>query len=263
MKRKPNIIFILGDDLGWAELGCYGNTFNETPHLGALAARAVRFTDAYAAAPVCPPYRAALMTGQVPARVGITDYLRPNDPKYLSTSHVTIAKLLKRAGKSTLYEGGVREPLIVHWPGVTPAGKVCKTPTMNIDFCPTFAEMAGAKLDPAQQLDGLSIVPLLKDPAAKLPRDTFCWHYPLAQAHLLGGRSAGSIRQGDWKLIEFFDTGNVELYDLAADPSESKDLAAQSPEKAKQLRDALAAWRKRVGAEIPANCRDYVPRGRK
>jgi len=440
VKRKPNIIFILGDDLGWAELGCYGNTFNQTPHLDALAARAVRFTDAYAAAPVCSPYRAALMTGQVPARVGITDYLRPNDPKHLATSHVTIAKLLKRAGyatgilgkwhltgyaadgakkevppaehgfdetilsedtgigggsyfhpyhfnksitrrldapeylvdrmnveavdfiqrhkdepfflyvshyavhtrllgrpdlvakyeakpaagkgpraarnnphlaaqlesidagvgmivdklkqlglandtvlvftgdnggeanvttnapwragKSTLYEGGVREPLIVHWPGVTPAGKVCKTPTMNIDFYPTFAEMAGAKLDPAQPLDGLSIVPLLKDPSAKLPRDTFCWHYPLAQAHFLGGRSAGAIRQGDWKLIEFFDTGNVELYDLAADPGESKDLAAQSPDKAKQLRDALAAWRKRVGAQIPANCRDYVPRGK-
>ena len=440
VKRKPNIIFVLADDLGWAELGCYGNTFNETPHLDALAARSVRFTDAYAAAPVCSPYRAALMTGQVPARVGITDYLRPNDTKHLSTSHVTIAKLLKRAGyatgilgkwhltgyasagakevppgehgfdetilsedtgigggsyfhpyhfnksvkrrldapeylvdrmnveavefirrhkdepfflyvshyavhtrlagradltakyegkpdagkggraqrnnphlaaqlesidagvgmivaklaelglsddtvlifsgdnggetrvttngpwragKSTLYEGGTREPLIVHWPGVTPVGKVCKTPTMNTDFYPTFAEIAGARLDPAQTLDGLSIAPLLKDPAAKLQRDTFCWHYPLAKPHFLGGRSTGSIRKGDWKLIEFFDTGKVELYDLAADAGESKDLAAQSPAKAQELRDVLAAWRKRVGAKIPANCRDYDPSRRR
>jgi len=436
MKRKPNIIFVLADDLGWAELGYYGNTFNETPHLDALAAGSVRFTDAYAAAPVCSPYRAALMTGQVPARVGITDYLRPNDPKHLSTKQVTIAKLLKRAGyatgilgkwhltgyagagakevppgehgfdetilsenagigggsyfypyhfnkaikkrlpgreylvdrmnveavefidrhkhepfflyvshyavhtrlagradlvakyegkpgagkggraernnphlaaqlesidtgvgmivaklaelglsedtvviftgdnggetrvttnapwragKSTLYEGGTREPLIVHWPGVTPAGKVCKTPTMNIDFYPTFAEMAGVKLDPAQKLDGLSIAALLKNPAAKLPRDTLCWHYPIAKPHFLGGRSTGSIRKGDWKLIEFFDTGKVELYDLATDAGESKDLAAQSPAKAQELQGALAAWRKRVGAKIPANCRDYDP----
>ena len=79
---KPNIIFVLADDLGWAELGCYGNTFNETPNLDKLAARGVRFTDAYAAAPVCSPFRASLISGQWPARVGITDYLRPNDAKH-------------------------------------------------------------------------------------------------------------------------------------------------------------------------------------
>ncbi|MGB2863513.1 MAG: sulfatase-like hydrolase/transferase, partial [Sedimentisphaerales bacterium] len=88
--RKPNIVFILADDLGWAELGCYGNTFNETPNLDKLAKQGMRFTDAYAAAPVCSPYRAALMTGQYPARVGITDYLRPNDKNHLSTEYVTI-----------------------------------------------------------------------------------------------------------------------------------------------------------------------------
>ena len=76
--RKPNVIFVLADDLGWAELGCYGNTFNETPHLDKLAKQGLRFTHAYAAAPVCSPYRAALLTGQHPARVGILDYLRPN-----------------------------------------------------------------------------------------------------------------------------------------------------------------------------------------
>jgi len=99
--QRPNIIFILADDLGWAELGCYGNTFNETPNLDELVRRGTRFTDAYAAAPVCSPYRAALMTGQYPARVGITDYLRPNDENHLSTDHITIAEMLKRAGYTT------------------------------------------------------------------------------------------------------------------------------------------------------------------
>lgn len=93
--RKPSIIFILADDLGWAELGCYGNRFNETPHLDRLAGRGMRFTGAYAAAPVCSPYRASFIAGQYPARVGITDYLRPGDPKHLSTDQVTVAEMLK------------------------------------------------------------------------------------------------------------------------------------------------------------------------
>ena len=97
----PNIIFILADDLGWAELGCYGNRFNETANLDALARQGMRFSDAYAAGPVCSPYRASLITGQYPARVGITDYLRPNDTKHLSTEHVTIAEVLQRAGYAT------------------------------------------------------------------------------------------------------------------------------------------------------------------
>ncbi|MHC4463736.1 MAG: sulfatase-like hydrolase/transferase, partial [Planctomycetota bacterium] len=96
-----NIIFILADDLGWSELGCYGNKFNETPNLNKLAREGMKFTDAYAAAPVCSPYRAALMTGQYPARVGITDYLRPNATNHLSTEHITIAKMLKRTGYAT------------------------------------------------------------------------------------------------------------------------------------------------------------------
>ena len=88
--RPPNIVFVLADDLGWAELGCYGNTFHETPNLDRLAKEGMRFTDAYAAAPVCSPYRAALLTGQHPARIGILDYLRPNSANALSTSHVTL-----------------------------------------------------------------------------------------------------------------------------------------------------------------------------
>ena len=98
---KPNVIFVLADDLGWAELACYGNSFNETPHLDKLAEQGIRFTHAYAAAPVCSPYRAALLTGQHPARVGILDYLRPNSSNALPVSQVTLPKLLKRNGYAT------------------------------------------------------------------------------------------------------------------------------------------------------------------
>ena len=82
----PNIVFVLADDLGWSELGCYGNTFHETPNLDRLSREGIRFTDAYAAAPVCSPYRAALLTGQHPARIGILDYLRADSSKALETS---------------------------------------------------------------------------------------------------------------------------------------------------------------------------------
>jgi arylsulfatase A-like enzyme len=403
--RKPNIVFILADDLGWAELGCYGSRLNETPNLDRLAGQGMRFTDAYAAAPVCSPYRASFIVGQYPARVGITDYLRPNDPKNLSTDHVTIAEMLKRAGyatgmigkwhltgyvhhgaqevppaehgfdeaicserrgigggsyfhpyhfnpdlkrrlpdeflvdrlnleavefierhkdrpfflylchyavhtrmvgkpdlnphlaaqlesidqgvgmilkkltelglaertvviftsdnggegrvtsnaplrgaKSQLYEGGIREPLLVRYPGVVPRGSVCDTPVCSIDFYPTFLEMVGVEPDPGEVLDGLSILPLLKDPDAPLARDTLYWHYPLAKPHFLGGRSSGAIRHGQWKLIELFDTGKVELYNLAEDPGEQRNLAESMPDRAGRMRGQLSNWRKSVGA---------------
>jgi arylsulfatase A len=425
-KNRPNIIFILADDLGYAELGCCGNTFNETPNLDELADRGIKFTNAYASAPVCSPYRAALMTGQYPARVGITDYLRPNDANHLSTDHITIAEMLKRAGyatgiigkwhltgyanhgaeqvpptehgfdevivsenrgigggsyfhpyhfnreiekrlpgkeylvdrcnleavefierhkdgpfflylshyavhtrlqgkdelvakyekkpgagrgnkasrnnphlaaqlesidegvgmimnkldelgltentvliftgdnggedrvttnaplragKSTLYEGGIREPLIIRWPPVVKPGSICNTQTSNIDFYPTFLQLAGLRPAPRWHLDGVSILPLLKNPQAKLARSTLYWHYPLKNPHFLGGRSAGAIRQGDFKLIEFFDNGEVELYNLAEDIAEKNNLAEKLPEKVKELQKRLTAWRTDVGAK--------------
>ena len=427
--KKPNIVFILADDLGWAELGCYGNTFNETPNLDKLAKQGMRFTDAYATAPVCSPYRAALMTGQYPARVGITDYLRPNDKNHLSTQYVTIAEALKsagyatgiigkwhltgyanhgaeeypptlhgfdetivsenrgigggsyfhpyhfnreiqkrlpgkeylvdrcnleavefierhkdcpfflylshyavhtrlngkpelvaefekkggagkglkarrnnphlaaqlksidegvgmivkkldelglsdetilvfsgdnggedrvtsnsplRAGKSTLYEGGIRIPLIVRYPKTVPAGTICKTPTSNIDFYPTLCQLAGARPDSKQHIDGVSLLPLLKNPKASFQRDTLYWHYPLAKPHFLGGHSSGAVRKGDWKLIEYFDTGRRELYNLADDISEKENLASENHEKVAELQGLLKAWRKDVGAKIPS-----------
>ena len=421
--RKPNVVFILADDLGWAELGCYGNRFNETPNLDRVAREGIRFTEAYAAAPVCSPYRASLLSGQYPARVGITDYLRPDDPKHLPTEHVTLAEVLRRAGyatgiigkwhltgythhgaeefppsvhgldevicsekrgigggsyfhpyhfnpdierrlpdeylvdrvnleavefiqrngrrpfflylshyavhtrlvgkpelvakyearpgagkgpqaaknnphlaaqlesidqgvgmilqkltelgldartiviftsdnggetrvtsnaplrggKSMLYEGGIREPLLVRWPGAVPPAAVSDTPVSSIDFYPTLLEALGLPPDPAQKLDGVSILPVLKDPNANLARDTLYWHYPLEKPHFLGGRSSGAIREGDWKLVEFFDTGELELYNLAADPGEEKNLADLMPDKVADLHKKLRAWRKSVG----------------
>lgn len=431
--RPPNIVFILADDLGWTELGCYGNSFNETPNLDKLAAGGMRFTAAYAAAPVCSPFRAALMTGQYPVRTGITDYLRPDDLKHLSLDCVTLPEMLKeagyttgiigkwhltgyaiqgatetppnehgfdevivsenrgigagsyffpyhfnkeidqrlrgkehlidrcnleavqfiernkdrpfflylshyavhtrlngklelvakyeakpeggkgfrasknnphlaaqletidqgvgmirdklrdlgllndtiilftsdnggedrvtsnaplRAGKSTLYEGGIREPLIIYWPGVTRPGSVCDTPVGTMDFYPTFAQAAGS--EPTQPVDGVSLMPVLKDPSVRLERDTLCWHYPLQQPHFLGGRSAGAIRKGDWKLIEFFDTGEVELYHLAKDLGEQNNLAVAEPDRKRELLEALHAWQRQVEAAFPKG----QPKGR-
>ena len=436
-----NVIYILADDLGYAELGSYGNTFNETPHLDQLAAEGVRLTNAYASAPVCSPYRAALMTGQYPARLHITDYLRPNASQHLDTAHTTLAEMFKangyhtgivgkwhlsgyvkegasvetlpdkhgfddvlvsenrgiaegwyfhpygfnheieksrpgreyitdrqhdealgfiernkdqpfflylshyavhttvhgkpelvdhfrkkagagtseptkgnpgndpykrwpadsrathnnphlaaqlsvvdqgvgmireklrelglekktiiiftsdnggettvttnaplRAGKSTLYEGGVREPLII-WNPTLFKPAVVHTPMANYDFYPTLMELIGAA--PNQQyFDGVSVAAALRNPGKAQPERTFYWHYPLDKPHFLGGRSAGSIRKGDWKLIAFFDDGTTELYNLREDIGEQHDLSAQHPEKVAMLLQNLKQWQHDVG----------------
>ncbi len=418
-RARPNVIVILADDLGWFELGCYGNGFNETPHLDRLALQGVRFTHAYSAAPVCSPTRASYMTGQYPARVGILDYLRADDPNHLSPALATLPKqfaaagyetaligkwhlmgdyaarrgdpalhgykhvicsessyigpgyyfppyqhmkevaprregeyltdrlneeavefiarvagrpfflslnhysphtrlagkpeLVKRfaakpgagktrnnpelaamlasidegvgalvakldelgiagntllvftsdnggetrvttnghlrGGKSQLYEGGIRVPMIARWPGRAQAGAVCETPVSSIDLYPGLLEAAGLAAPRGHTLDGVSFLPLLARPQARLKRDALYWHYPLEKPHFLGGRSAGALRKGDWKLIEFFDTRTAELYHLKADPGERNDLAAAEPARLSAMRQDLAAWRRAV---IPA-----------
>ncbi|MDH3584039.1 MAG: sulfatase-like hydrolase/transferase, partial [Phycisphaerae bacterium] len=163
-------------------------------------------------------------------------------------THVTSNAPL-RGGKSQLYEGGIRVPLVVRWPGKVPAGRNCAQPTVNVDFYPTFLAAAGIEKDARQQIDGVSILPLLQDPAARVPREAIYWHYPLPKPHFLGGRSAGAIRAGDWKLIESLETGNVELYDLASDEGEKRDRAEQMSAKADELRTKLKTWRREVGVE--------------
>lgn len=453
---QPNIVFILADDLGWTELGSYGNSFNETPELDKLAKKGMLFTQAYASAPVCSPYRASFLTGQFPARVGILDYLRPDDDAPLSTSHVSIAKILEqngyatgmvgkwhltgykyhgakeevratdhgfdeelvseikavgnganfypyvfrtqpiswlnvkekklpgneyltdrinyeavnfiernkdkpfflyvshfaphtilngkpelvekyrnkhtpgastrencylcqdqglegdplnhwageynphlaamlesiddgvglimdkleelglsentivvftsdnggeapnvtsnaplRGGKSQLYEGGIRVPLIISWPKRIPANTISKQFTANVDFYTTFLDATGISPDPKQKLDGISILPVLENSEIKVERNPFYWHYPLEEPHFLGGRSSGAIRKGNWKLIEFFENETVELYNLEMDRGEQKNLATEYPNKVKELQSLLSDWREEVQAKIP------------
>jgi arylsulfatase A-like enzyme len=156
-----------------------------------------------------------------------------------------------RKGKSCLYEGGIRVPLVVRWPGVVGAGTVSKSTVNIMDFYPTILEALGIEADTQHKLDGISFLPVLKDAKAS-GRDVMYWHYPLDKPHFLGGFSAGAIRKGNWKLIEFFETGKVELYDLVKDEGEKNDLAASEPDKVKELLGMLVKWRTEVGATVPA-----------
>jgi len=157
-----------------------------------------------------------------------------------------------REGKSCLYEGGIREPLIVRWPGVVPANTVCEQPVSIMDFYPTVIQAANVKQDRRQRLDGISILPALKNPTARLKRGALYWHYPLEKPHFLGGRSSGAIRAGNWKLIEFFEDGRFELYDLKNDIGEKHNLAREYPQKVAELQKRLIDWRREVGAKLTA-----------
>jgi uncharacterized sulfatase len=409
---KPNIVFILIDDLGWADLACYGNKFHETPHVDALARQGMRFTDFYAASPVCSSTRASIHAGQYTPRVGVTNFIRghwrpfekliepPNGPS-MPLGIVTIAEALKQAGyttghfgkwhlgpathspekqgydvsvvrgdaesltdatvkfirenrgrpffvdlshywvhiplrsgaeqiekyrrkpkppqginnpvyaamvadvdestgrimalldelklaentvliftsdngglrriyhgrgelvtsnaplrdeKGSLYEGGIREPLVVRWPGVVRPGSVCREPTVSVDFYPTLLEVAAARPPADQVLDGVSLVPLLKQ-SGGLKREAIYFHYP----HYHHSRPAGAIRAGALKLIEFFDDDALELYNLEEDIGEKTNLAEKLPQKARSLRAKLRAWRESVGAKMPRKNPEYDP----
>ena len=158
-----------------------------------------------------------------------------------------------RASKGSIYEGGLRVPMIVKWPGVAEAGSVCHEPVVSVDFFPTILEIAGA---PARRVDGESLVPLLRR-EGKLRRDAIYWHYPHYSNHLEA--PCGAIRQGDYKLIEFYEDGRLQLFNLAEDLGERHDLAAEMPEKTRQLHQKLVAWRTSVGAQMPTPNPDYDP----
>lgn len=426
-QEPPNFVFILVDDLGWTDVGFMGSDFYETPHIDALAASGVRFTNAYAAATVCSPTRASILTGKYPARLRVTDWihgharpwarlripdwthrLQPNEntfaevlaragydtisigkwhlghdipedhgfdiniggddrgqpPSYHApyeiptleegsggeyltdrltdealafieahrkrrfllylpyyTVHTPIepqadklekyvakpagerhrnpgyASMLEslddgvgrivallekrniddetvviftgdnggltldlsewgpitsnaplREGKGSSYEGGVRVPLTIRWPGVTEPGRVVGVPVISTDFYLTIAEMAGIREAPTKDVDGESLVPVLRG-AESLDRDAIYWHYP--HYHPGGATPYGAIRRGDLKLIEFYEDEHLELYNLKDDPSESNNLAEAMPDQAHVLRQALHRWRRDVGAQMP------------
>ena len=153
-----------------------------------------------------------------------------------------------RAGKGWPYEGGVREPMIVVAPGVTKPSTVCDVPVISTDFYPTLLQLTGQPLKPGQHLDGVSFLPLLKGESAARGKPLF-WHYPHYGNQ--GGAPNGVIRDGDWKLIEWYEDGALELYNISQDSGEQNNLAAQQPKKTKALHEKLIAWRKEVGALMP------------
>jgi arylsulfatase A len=152
-----------------------------------------------------------------------------------------------RANKGSNYEGGIRVPFIVKWPGKTQPGSVSNDPVIGMDVYPTVLEATGQKLRPYQHVDGVSLVPVLTG-AGPLKRDAIYWHYPHYNKHPSAFPS-GVIRAGDWKLIEAFETGTLTLYNLVDDIGETTDLSGSEPEKLAELHSMLQAWRGEVGAD--------------
>jgi arylsulfatase A-like enzyme len=432
MQQKLNFVFILMDDLGWRDLTCFGSTFYETPNIDRLRGQGMKFTNAYAACPVCSPTRASIMTGKYPARLGLTNYI-PGSPqrntKLIETpfaqqvplEEITIAEALQpagyvsghvgkwhmggrdynpdkqgfalsyvtggnhvnwtvsppyqprkgvyladaltdeaekfieankdnpfflylchfavhiplqakqeylakyeakadpkqpqhsaiyaamiqsadesvgrvmkkldelkiadrtviifmsdngglsvkeavntpstsnaplRAGKGYLYEGGIREPLIVKWAGAVKAGGECDVPVCSVDFYPTILEIAGVQCPREQIIDGVSFVPLLRR-TGTITRDALYWHYPHYSNQ--GAFPGAAIRQGDFKLIEFYEDHHVELYNLKDDVGERNNLAGKMPAKAAELRRMLDAWLKKMNARMPTPNPNFDP----
>jgi arylsulfatase A-like enzyme len=445
---KPNIIFILMDDLGWNNVGFMGSTYYETPNIDSLARNGIIFTSAYSNGPNCAPSRACFLTGQYSPRHGIytvansergksklrkiipvtnktilysnavtiAEMLKPagyicasigkwhmgDDPEYgplaqgfdvniagnhngsppngyfapyklpyleqapqdeyltdrltgeaiqfieshkekpffLYLSHYAvhtplqapedliekykkkpdhsgkinpvhaamlecvdtgIGKIIRelkelqlddntvifffsdnggvtwitsmaplRGGKGMLYEGGIRVPMFVYWPGKIRPGTRCDVPVAGIDFLPTFLELAGIPITDFRSFDGISILPLLQG-QQELNREALFWHFPAyleARNNLPEGardpyfrtRPAAVIRMGNWKLIEYFEEGDLELYNLKDDLSEKYNMAQQYPDITKNLLNVMQQWRKLTGAPVPSEKNpDYDP----
>ena len=164
-----------------------------------------------------------------------------------------------RAGKGWLYEGGIREPTLIRAPGVTQPGSVSHKPMISMDFFPTMLDLAGLPLQPKLHVDGRSLLSQLK--GNDTGQRTLHWHYP--HYHGSSWKPGASIRDGDWKLIEFYHYNNFELYNLAKDPGEQTNLAKHNPRKAAELRAKLSTWQKRMKAKMPVPNPDYKAEGKK
>ena len=164
-----------------------------------------------------------------------------------------------RAGKGWLYEGGIREPTLIRAPGVTQPGSVSRKPLISMDFFPTMLDLAGLPLQPKLHVDGRSLLSQLKGNDSG--QRTLHWHYP--HYHGSSWKPGASIRDGDWKLIEFYHYNNFELYNLAKDPGERTDLAKRNPRKAAELRAKLSAWQKQMKAKMPMPNPNYNAGGKK
>jgi arylsulfatase A-like enzyme len=162
--------------------------------------------------------------------------------------------------KGNYYEGGIRVPFFVNWPGVVKPGQSTAEPIIGVDIYPTFLELAKAKR-PNQPLDGRSILPVIKGQAKSVGPRPLYWHFPAyLQAYkvideqrdpLFRTRPCSAVRLGDWKLHEYFEDGALELYNLKDDIGERQNLAKANPSKVKELHNLLAAWRKEIAAPVP------------
>ncbi len=166
-----------------------------------------------------------------------------------------------RGGKGWIYEGGIREPFLIRWPGVTPPGATCNQPVMSTDFFPTITKAAGGATPSTLPIDGQDLMPVLAH-GEQLERDALYWHYPHYSNQ--GGFPASAIRMGDWKLIERLEDGRVHLYNLADDLGERVDLADKHPERVDNMREKLHAWYSDVDAKFlspksPGGPRPWLP----
>ena len=184
---------------------------------------------------------------------GYADAGVPGSPEITSNSPL-------RGGKGMLSEGGIRVPLLVRPPGAPRPGSTCATPVTTVDFYPTLLELARIETPPDAPLDGVSLVPLLVSDGSLAHERSLYWHFPGYLESAADGRTwratpTGVIRRDRWKLLEHFETGRVELYDLQADPGETSDLSRERPELTRELLDRLQSWRVSIDAPMPARPR--------
>lgn len=172
--------------------------------------------------------------------------------KEFSTSNLPL-----RGAKGWFYEGGIRVPMIIKWPNQGKAGTVSDVPVISTDFYPSLLKMAGLSAIPAQHVDGTDITPLLKG-GRKIKRKALYWHFPHYSNHGLQS-PGGAIRYGKYKLLDYFENGTVQLFNLSTDPGEQHDLAASMPRKVKKMKRMLDAWRKNVHAAMMPPNPDYKP----
>ena len=201
--------------------------------------------------------------------------LRDNTIVLFSSDNGGIRKLSKqdpwRAGKGSYYEGGIRVPITVRWPGVVEAGSTCSVPVTGLDFYPTFLDAIEASPSTGKVLDGKSILPLLTGKGS-FPKDrTLYWHFPVYLQNYAGEedqsrdakfrtRPGTVLRKGKWKLHEYFEDGALLLYDLENDPGETHNLASEKPKRLQALKEDMYAWRKRTGSPVPSKRNPkYIP----
>jgi arylsulfatase A-like enzyme len=163
-----------------------------------------------------------------------------------------------RGNKGNFYEGGIRIPMIIKWPGIIQPSSTCETPVITTDFYPTILEMANLDPKPEQHVDGVSLVPLLKN-NGEIKRKALYWHFPnyIGAGHPNPATPCSVIRCGDWKLIEYFEDGSLELFDLSSDETETTNLVKAEPEKAIELQRMLARWRKNADVQMPEPNPEY------